>query len=67
MGTEFQNKCEECLNCSNIDEIEFKKNNSNNNKKLKSARNILGKNKDNDLTFLDNNTEKSVLIITNPK
>ena len=67
MGTEFQNKCEECLNCSNIDEIEFKKNNSNNNKKLKSARNILRKNNDNDLTFLDNNTEKSVLIITNPK
>ena len=64
MGTEFQNKCEECMNCSNIDEIEFKKNNSNN---LKSARIPQQKNYDNDLTFLENNTEKAVLIITNPK
>ena len=64
MGTEFQNKCEECLNCSNINEIEFKKNNSNN---LKSARIPQQKNYDNDLTFLENNTEKAVLIITNPK
>ena len=64
MGAEFQNKCEECMNCSNIDEIEFKKNNSNN---LKSARIPQQKNYDNDLTFLENNTEKAVLIITNPK
>ena len=64
MGIEFQKKCEECMNCSNIDEIEFKKNNSNN---LKSARIPQQKNYDNDLTFLENNTEKAVLIITNPK
>ena len=64
MGTEFQNKCEECMNCSNIDEIEFKKNNSNN---LKTSRIPQQKNYDNDLTFLENNTEKAVLIITNPK
>ena len=67
MGAEFQNKCEECMNCSNVDEVEFKKNNSYNNTKLKSARINQHKNHDKDLTFLDNNTEKAVLILTNSK
>ena len=67
MGAEFQNKCEECINCSNVDEVEFKKNNSYNNTKLKSARINQHKNHDKDLTFLDNNTEKAVLILTNSK
>lgn len=67
MGAEFQNKCEECMNCSNVDEVEFKKNNSYNNTKLKSARINQHKNHDKDLTFLDNNTEKTVLILTNSK
>ena len=30
MGADIQQKCEECLNCSNANDIEFKKDENNN-------------------------------------
>ena len=72
MGTDLQKKCEECMNCSNVEGVEFKKNNYDNLKSglspnLNPARIVLKKNLENDSIFLDNNTEKAVLIITNSK
>ena len=71
MGT-IQDKCEECLNCSNAEEIEFKKERIDNLKSdlspnLKSRGLKLNKNLYNDSTFIENNVDKAVLIIINPK
>ena len=71
MGT-IQENCEECLNCSNVDNAEFKKENIDNlkfglspkinNKRIESS--IVY---DKDLMFIENSIDKAVLIITNPK
>ena len=68
----IQENCEECLNCSNVDNAEFKKENIDNlkfglspkiyNKRIES--NIIY---DKDLMFIENSIDKAVLIITNPK
>jgi len=71
MGT-IQENCEDCLNCSNVDNAEFKKENIDNlkiglspklyNKRIESS--IVY---DKDLMFIENSIDKAVLIITNPK
>ena len=71
MGT-IQDKCEECLNCSNAEEIEFKKERIDNLKSdlspnLRAKGLNVNQNMENDLTFIENNINKAVLIITNPK
>ena len=71
MGT-IQNKCEECLNCSNVEEIEFKKERIDNLKSdlspnLRAKGLNLDQNMENDSTFIENNINKAVIIITNTK
>ena len=71
MGT-IQEQCEECFNCSNMDEIEFKKEHIDNLKLGLSPKvntNISESNKiyEKDLAFIENSIDKAVLIITNPK
>ena len=71
MGT-IQENCEECLNCSNIDNAEFKKENIDNLKfglspKINNKRIEPNLIYDKDLMFIENSIDKAVLIITNPK
>ena len=71
MGT-IQENCEECLNCSNVDNAEFKKENIDNLKfglspKINNKRIEPNLIYDKDLMFIENSIDKAVLIITNPK
>ena len=69
MGAEVQQKCEECLNCSNANDIEFKKD-ENNNPNYDISKNLRSKGLrpyENDMTFIENDIAKAVTIIINPK
>ena len=69
MGAEVQQKCEECLNCSNANDIEFKKD-ENNNTNFDLSKNLRSKGLrpyENDMTFIENDIAKAVTIIINPK
>ena len=69
MGAEVQQKCEECLNCSNANDIEFKKD-ENNNPNFDLSKNLRSKGLrpyENDMTFIENDIAKAVTIIINPK
>ena len=71
MGT-IQENCEECLNCSNVDNAEFKKENIDNLKfglspKINNKRIEPNLIYDKDLMFIENSIDKAALIITNPK
>ena len=71
MGT-IQENCEECLNCSNVDNAEFKKENIDNLKfglspKINNKRIEPNLIYDKGLMFIENSIDKAILIITNPK
>ena len=71
MGT-IQEQCEECFNCSNLEEIEFKKEHIDNLKlglspKVNTNSSESNKIYEKDLAFIENSIDKAVLIITNPK